>query len=142
MLGIVYNSLFMTAILLLILMESFALYRRSFIEGKNRSTPISAAILFALGNQLVLDFFLPKLISGQNYFVAKFVITIFNFFFLVPLITILTNDKIVCHIKEMQIRVAISDLATLLQMWTPHFPFIFRPKRLVSPSDKIEPTSN
>jgi hypothetical protein len=109
-------------------MESFALYRRSFIEGKNRSTPISAAILFALGNQLLLDFFLPKLISGQNYFVAKFVITIFNFFILVPLITILTNDNIVCHIRQMS-------------MWT-HFTFIFRAKRLVSPNGKIEPTSN
>jgi hypothetical protein len=127
LLGIVYNSLFMTAIFLLILMETFAFYRRSVIKGKNRSTPISAAILFALSLQLLMDFFLPKLITGPNYFVSKFFITILNFFILVPFITILTNDKIVSHVKEMKPK---------------SFSIIFRPKRIVSPSEKCEPTSN
>jgi len=123
LLGIVYNSLFMTAIFLLIIMESFVFYRSTVIEGKKRSTPISAAILFALGNQLLLDFFLPKLISGPNYFVAKFVITIFDFFILAPFIIILTNEKIVAHIRQSKI-------------WI-RFTFISRSKNLVFPSEKI-----
>ena len=96
----IYTSMYGSSLTSVFIMETYSYcitkclfsVNQSF-ACKYKSSPLSLSIISAFAIQIILDFILPFITTESQFYIAKYFVAILNFFFIVPCVSILTNEN-------------------------------------------------
>ncbi len=68
--------------------------------NRYKTSSLSISIISAIAIQIILDFILPFVIAESQFYIATYFIAVFNFFFVIPLISIVTHQNSFKFLKQ------------------------------------------
>jgi hypothetical protein len=68
--------------------------------SRYKTSSLSTSIISAFAIQIILDSFLPFVIAESQFYIATYFIAVLNFFFVIPLVSIVTHQNSFKFLKQ------------------------------------------
>ena len=68
--------------------------------NRYKTSSLSISIISAFAIQIILDFILPFVMAESQFYIATYFIAVLNFFFVIPLVSIITHQNSFKFLKQ------------------------------------------